>query len=335
MPPMIAEIAAPPTTKPGERHDWATEEVEALFALPFADLIFRAQSVHRAYQTPNRVQISRLLSIKTGSCPEDCAYCPQSAHYDTGLGPEKLMKVEEVLASARRAKAEGATRFCMGAAWRGPSDARGGREFESVLRMIEGVKELGMESCATLGLLDAEQAQKLKQAGLDYYNHNIDSSPEFYGEIITTRSFADRLETLGHVREAGLKVCCGGILGMGEEIFDRARMLQILANLPEHPESVPINLLIRIPGTPLENAPPLDPIELARTVAVARILMPHSKVRLSAGRMEMSDETQALCFLAGANSVFQGEKLLTTENPTPDKDQLLFARLGLMPEEAS
>lgn len=309
------------------RHDWAVDEVVALFELPFADLLFCAQSVHREHFSPNQVQLSTILSIKTGGCPEDCAYCPQSARYDTGLEPEKMMSVEEVVEGARRAKAAGATRYCMGAAWRRPKD----RDLEQVCELIRAVKGLGMETCVTLGMLTAEQAQRLKDAGLDYYNHNIDTSERFYGEIITTRTFGDRLETLAHVRAAGLNVCCGGIVGMGESRDDRASMLATLANLPEHPESVPINLLVKVKGTPLAQVDDLDPFELVRTIAVARILMPRSFVRLSAGREKMSDELQALCFLAGANSIFYGEKLLTTPNPQGDRDRRLFERLGIEP----
>ena len=311
------------------RHDWTVAEVEDLFALPFNDLLFSAATVHRRNFDPNRVQISRLLSIKTGKCPEDCKYCPQSAHYDTGLEKEALLAVDAVMAAAAAAKASGASRFCMAAAWRGP-----GRDFDQVLRMVEGVKALGLETCASLGMLTGDQARRLKDAGLDYYNHNIDTSPEHYADIITTRTFDDRLDTLEQVRDAGLKVCCGGIVGMGEGTDDRARMLQTLANLPTHPESVPVNLLIRIPGTPLEGVADTDPFDFIRTIAVARILMPQSTVRLSAGRQAMSDEMQALCFFAGANSVFCGEKLLTAGNPSPDTDLSLFGRLGLQPEGA-
>jgi biotin synthase len=311
----------------GLRHDWTIEEVEALFALPFNDLMFEAQKVHRAHFDANRVQVSRLISIKTGSCPEDCSYCPQSAHYATGLEKEKLMAVEEVVESARRAKEEGASRFCMGAAWRGPK----GDDFEVAVAMIEGVKALGMETCATFGLLDKWQAQRLKEAGLDYYNHNIDTSPEHYGEIITTRTFQDRLDTLDVVRDAGLHVCSGGIVGLGETRRDRARMLQELANMPKHPDSVPINLLIPIQGTPLAGAEKPDPFDFIRTIAVARVIMPKSFVRLSAGREGMSEEMQALCFLAGANSVFCGQKLLTAKNAEPGNDKSLFGRLGLQP----
>jgi biotin synthase len=309
------------------RHDWALEEIEALFALPFNDLLFQAQTAHRANFDANRVQISRLLSIKTGKCPEDCKYCPQSAHYNTGVEKEDLVEVGFVLDQARAAKESGASRFCMGAAWKGPD-----KDFDTVLRMVEGVKALGLETCASLGKLTAEQAKQLKGAGLDYYNHNIDTSADHYAEIITTRTFEDRLDTLGHVRDAGLKVCSGGIVGMGEKIDDRAKMLQTLANMDKHPESVPINLLIRTPGTPLEDAEAVDPFDFVRTIAVARIVMPQSYVRLSAGRQAMSDEMQALCFLAGANSMFCGERLLTANNPSPDQDKSLLGRLGMKPE---
>ena len=307
------------------RHDWREEEVGALFGLPFSDLIFRAQTVHRAHFDPNQVQMSTLLSIKTGGCPEDCAYCPQSAHHEAAVKAERLMQVESVLAEARRAKEAGATRYCMGAAWRSPKD----RDLDAVCRMVEGVRELGMESCVTLGMLSAAQAGRLAEAGLDYYNHNLDTSEEFYGEIITTRNYQDRLDTLASVRAAGINVCCGGIVGMGEGRGDRAELLRTLANLPEHPESVPINMLVQVEGTPLDGTDPLDALEFVRCIAVARILMPRSMVRLSAGREEMSDETQALCFLAGANSIFLGEKLLTTSNPLPNSDAALFDRLGV------
>ena len=307
------------------RHDWTLEEVEALFALPFQDLLFEAQRVHRENQAPNTVQMSTLLSVKTGACPEDCAYCPQSIRYDTGLERETLMAVTDVAARAKAAREAGATRFCMGAAWRSPKK----RDIEVMSAMIREVKSLGLESCATLGMLTREQAQELRDAGLDYYNHNIDTSPEFYGEIITTREFQDRLDTLEAVREAGMNVCCGGIVGMGETVRDRARMLQVLANLPHHPESVPINQLVAVPGTPLAGQAPIDPFDFVRTIAVARILMPHSAVRLSAGREQMSDELQALAFFAGANSIFYGEKLLTTGNPDVEHDRALLARLGM------
>jgi biotin synthase len=309
------------------RHDWSLPEVQALFALPFMDLILRAQRVHRAHHAANTVQMSTLLSIKTGACPEDCAYCPQSARYDTGLKRETLMEVAAVADSAARARAAGATRFCLGAAYRSPKD----RDLEVIAHMIREVRALGLESCATLGMLTPQQAGRLKAAGLDYYNHNLDTSPEFYGEIITTRSYQDRLDTLDAVRAAGLKVCCGGIVGMGESLTDRAQLLRTLANLDEHPESVPINRLVRVPGTPLADAPEVDPFDFVRTIAVARILMPRAQVRLSAGRESMSDELQALCFLAGANSVFYGEKLLTTGNPDVARDRSLLARLGLTP----
>ncbi len=307
------------------RHDWTRAEVQALFDLPFKDLMFQAQGVHRQHFDPNAVQISTLLSIKTGGCPEDCKYCPQSVHHDTVLEPERLMDVEAVVEAAQRARAAGATRFCMGAAWRNPK----GKNFERVLEMVSRVHDEGLETCATLGMLDAGQSRRLKDAGLDYYNHNLDTSPEFYGEIITTRTWDDRLETLGHVREAGINVCCGGIVGMGESRADRASMLAELANLPEHPGSVPINRLVKVEGTPLDHEPDIEPIEFVRTIAVARILMPESFVRLSAGRTDMTDEMQALCFLAGANSIFYGEKLLTTGNPDTASDDALFAGLGL------
>lgn len=322
---MPAEQAPP---QPEIRHDWTRREVEALFALPFNDLLFRAQSIHRRYFDPNQVQVSTLLSIKTGACPEDCAYCPQSTRYDTGLEVEKLMEVEKVLEQARAAKASGATRFCMGAAWRCPKP----RDMPHVVAMVKGVRELGLESCMTLGMLTREQAGQLAEAGLDYYNHNLDTSPEFYGDIITTRSYRDRLETLDHVREAGMKVCSGGIVGMGEQQSDRAGLLQQLANLPQHPESVPVNMLVRVQGTPLAEEEDLDPFEFIRTIAVARILMPASHVRLSAGREEMNEQMHALAYFAGANSIFYGEKLLTTPNPRANSDMALFARLGIEPE---
>ena len=317
----------PPVATGGLRHDWTRDEVCALFELPFPELMFRAQSVHRDHFDPEAVQISTLFSIKTGGCPEDCAYCPQSAQYETGVRAEKLMRLDAVLAEARAAKAAGASRFCMGAAWRSPKD----RDLESVCAMIEGVKALGLEACATLGMLTAAQAQQLRQAGLDYYNHNLDTSPEFYEQIITTRTYRDRLETLEHVRDAGIHVCCGGIVGMGETREDRIGMIATLASLPAHPESVPINMLVRVAGTPLAGESSLDPIEFVRTIGVARITMPRSMVRLSAGREHMSEEAQALCFLAGANSIFYGPKLLTTPNPGRDRDQALMDRLGLTP----
>jgi biotin synthase len=307
------------------RHDWTREELGAFFALPFADLIFQAQTVHRRHFPANEVQISTLLSIKTGGCPEDCGYCSQSAHHETGLKASKLMDVSAVVADARQAKAAGATRFCMGAAWREPKD----KDLDAVCEMVSEVKSLGMETCVTLGMLTPSQAGKLKDAGLDYYNHNIDTSPEYYREIITTRSFQDRLETLGAVREAGIHVCCGGIVGMGESEADRIGMIHALCTLPVHPESVPINMLMRVEGTKLADAPPIDALDFVRTVAVTRITMPKSFVRLSAGREYMSDEAQALCFLAGANSIFYGEKLLTTPNPEVHKDRQLLEKLGM------
>lgn len=309
------------------RHDWTRAEVRALFDLPFADLMQRAQDMHRTHHDANAVQISTLLSIKTGGCPEDCAYCPQAARYSTGLKAEKLMSLDAVLDKARQAKAAGASRFCMGAAWRSPKD----RDVAKVAEMVGAVKALGLETCATLGMLDGGQARALKAAGLDYYNHNLDTAPEFYGDVIKTREYQDRLDTLDHVREAGMKTCCGGIVGMGETRDQRAGLLQTLANLPEHPTSVPINRLVQVAGTPLAGTALLDPFEFVRTIAVARLLMPTSMVRLSAGRAEMSDELQALCFLAGANSIFYGEKLLTTGNPDVEHDQALFARLGIHP----
>lgn len=318
---------APPPPAGAVRHDWSAAEVEALLALPFADLIFRAQTVHRRHFDANRVQTSTLLSIKTGGCPEDCAYCPQSARYDAGIEAGKLMPVDAVLAEAARARDAGATRYCMGAAWRSPKD----RDLDRVCAMVAGVKALGMETCATLGMLSAPQAQRLAEAGLDYYNHNLDTSEAFYGEIVTTRTYRDRLETLGRVRDAGIHVCCGGIVGMGEGRRDRAAMIATLARLPVHPESVPINLLVQVEGTPLDGTAALDPLEFVRTVAAARIAMPRSVVRLSAGREGMSDEMQALAFLAGANSVFAGPELLTTGNPSRERDAALFARLGIEP----
>lgn len=304
---------------------WTYDSAKAIFDLPFPELVYQAQTVHRQHFSPHAVQISTLLNIKTGRCPEDCAYCPQSAHYQTGLKNEPLMNKETVLIAAKRAKAAGSTRFCMGAAWRSPRD----NELESVCEMVEEIKKLGLETCVTLGMLRSDQADRLKTAGLDFYNHNIDTSPDFYDQIITTRTFEDRLNTLAHVRQAGIKVCCGGIVGMGETNEDRINMLVLLANMEEPPESVPINKLIRVPGTPLENRPDIDPFEFIRTIALARILMPQSYVRLSAGRVQMSEEMQALCFLCGANSIHYGEKLLITNNPIPEKDNLLFTKLGL------
>ncbi len=307
------------------RHDWTITEIESLFEKPFNDLLFEAQTVHRANFNANEVQISTLLSIKTGKCPEDCSYCPQSIRYDTELEDESLMSVDDVLAAAKQAKQNGASRFCMGAAWRSPKD----RDLTPVMEMIKGVKELGLQTCLTAGMLTKQQASNLKDAGLEYYNHNLDTSPEFYGEVITTRTYDDRLETIQHVREADMNVCCGGILGMGESRQDRAGLMQQLVNMEKHPESVPINMLVRVEGTPLESEQDLDPIEFVKTIAVARILMPKSFVRLSAGREEMSDEMQALCFLSGANSIFYGEKLLTTPNPSENNDKNLFKKLGI------
>ncbi|MBI5261973.1 MAG: biotin synthase BioB [Bradyrhizobium sp.] len=312
------------------RHDWTREELRALFALPFPELIFHAQTLHRAHFDPCEVQVSTLLSIKTGGCSEDCGYCSQSAHHDTGVKAEKLLSIDTVLAEAKAAKAGGASRFCMGAAWRSPKD----RDLDQVCAMVEGVKALGLETCLTLGMLTDTQAKRLKGAGLDYYNHNLDTSPEYYGEVITTRTYRDRLDTLDAVREAGVHVCCGGIVGMGETREDRVGMIEALANLPVHPESVPINMLVRVEGTPLAGASGLDMIEFVRTVAVARISMPKSMVRLSAGREDMSEETQALCFLAGANSIFYGPLLLTAANPERDRDMRLFNKLGLKPMSA-
>ncbi len=307
------------------RHDWQAAEVLALFEQPFNDLLFQAHGLHRQHFVPNAVQLSTLLSIKTGACPEDCAYCPQSARYHTGVKAEPLMDIEAVKSAARAAKAAGASRFCMGAAWRAPKD----RDIAAVSEMVREVKAMGLETCLTLGMLKEPQAQALAEAGLDYYNHNLDTSERYYKEIITTREYGDRLETLEHVRDAGIKVCCGGIVGMGETREDRVEFLRTLANLPQHPESVPINNLVQVEGTPLAGVNALDPLEFVRTLAVARILMPQAYVRLSAGRSEMSDELQALCFFAGANSIFYGEKLLTTGNPQGDKDRALFTRLGL------
>jgi biotin synthase len=309
------------------RSDWTREEITALFALPFPELMFRAASVHRAHFDPTQVQTSTLISIKTGGCPEDCSYCTQSVSNPTGLKATKLMAVDEVLAEARAARDAGASRFCMGAAWRGPKD----KDLETVCAMVEGVKALGMETCVTLGMLTAPQAVRLKQAGLDYYNHNLDTSPEYYRHVITTRTYQDRLDTLDHVREAGISVCCGGIVGMGESRQDRIGLIHALASLPAHPESVPINALVGEDTRAVESSGKIDPLEFVRTIAVARITMPKSMVRLSAGRQEMSEETQALCFLAGANSIFCGPKLLTAPNPLADSDRQLFEKLGLSP----
>ncbi len=310
----------------GLRHDYLVEEIAQLFALPFNDLIFKAAEIHRQFHNPNAVQISTLLSIKTGSCPENCKYCPQSAHYNTGLEKESLMALDKILEAANAAKEAGASRFCMGAAWRSLHD----RDVEKICHIVDEVKKTGLETCMTLGMLTDAQSKKLKEAGLDYYNHNIDTSPEFYSEIITTRNFEDRLNTLKNVREAGLNVCSGGIVGMGESRIDRAKMLIILANLPKHPQSVPINMLVKVAGTPMEKVEELDQFEFIRTIAVARIMMPKSVVRLSAGRENMNEQTQALCFLAGANSIFYGEKLLTTSNPEMERDKKLFEKLGIV-----
>lgn len=321
--PALAEMHAQSTNQ--LRHDWTLAEIEALFSLPFNDLVFKAHTVHRQHFDVNEVQISTLLSIKTGGCSEDCGYCPQSARYDTDLKAEKLMAVDDVVVAAKRAKQQGASRFCMGAAWREPKD----RDMAELVEMVEAVKNLGMETCMTLGMLTDEQTSQLKQAGLDYYNHNLDSSEDYYAQVISTRTYQDRLDTLQRVRDAGINVCCGGILGMGESARDRAGLLQTLANLPQHPESVPINLLVQVAGTPLADTEKLDPLDFVRTLAVARIIMPKSRVRLSAGRTEMSGEMQALCFFVGANSIFYGETLLTTDNPQANQDLKLFKRLGI------
>ncbi len=307
------------------RHNWSKQEISALFELPFNDLLFQAQSLHRSNFEPNKVQVSTLLSIKTGACPEDCGYCSQSASNDAEVERERLLPLDEVIEKAEIAKKNGASRFCMGAAWRNPTD----KNLDKVIDMIIAVKDIGLETCVTLGMLTESQSQRLKQAGLDYYNHNIDTSPEHYGDIITTRTFQDRLDTLEHVRNADINVCSGGILGMGEKQSDRVSMLQQLANLPQHPDSVPINKLVQVEGTPLHGAEDIDALEFVRCIAVARILMPKSVVRLSAGRTEMSDETQALCFLAGANSIFYGDRLLTTDNPDENHDKQLFEKLGI------
>ena len=305
--------------------EWRVAQVEALFALPFSDLMYRAQTTHRSHFDPNAVQLSTLLSIKTGGCPEDCGYCPQSARYASGVENQDLLPLSDVVAAAEAAKANGASRFCMGAAWRGPKD----RDLEPVMEMVKAVKALGLETCVTLGMLRDGQAEKLKQAGLDYYNHNLDTAPEFYGEIISTREYQDRLDTLGRVRDAGINVCCGGIVGLGESRASRAGLIAQLANLHPQPESVPINMLVQVEGTPLYGVEILDPLEFVRTVAAARITMPKSLVRLSAGRQEMGEAIQALCFLAGANSIFYGEKLLTTGNPEAQRDQALLDKLGM------
>jgi biotin synthase len=331
----LADIAALECARVPESHieirpSWSRADVQALLDLPFPELMFRAMSVHRVHFDATKVQISTLLSIKTGGCPEDCGYCPQAAGYETGTKASKLMAVEAVLAEARAAKEKGAARFCMGAAWRSPKD----HDLDTVCQMIEGVKALGMETCVTLGMLDPFQSRKLKDAGLDYYNHNLDTSPEYYGKVITTRTYQDRLDTLDAVRDAGINVCCGGIVGMGEDEGDRAGLIATLASLPTPPESVPINALVAVEGTPLANAETIDPIDFVRVVAAARITMPKSYVRLSAGREKMTDETQALCFLAGANSIFHGEKLLTTKNASVPHDEALFAKLGLQPAHA-
>jgi biotin synthase len=313
------------------RNDWTLEEARAIYTAPFNDLLFHAQRVHRANFRPNQVQVSTLLSVKTGACPEDCKYCPQSVRYDTGLDREELLQVDQVVAAARAARDSGATRFCMGAAYRSPK----AKQLEQIKEMVREVRALGLETCATVGMLTPAQAVELKDAGLDYYNHNLDTSPEFYGEVITTRTYQDRLETLQAVRDAGIKVCCGGILGMGESQQDRVGLLHTLATLPQHPESVPINQLVQVPGTPLHGIAALDPLEFIRAIATARLLMPRSYVRLSAGRTDMDDTMQALCFLAGANSIFHGERLLTTPNPGRSHDQRLFERLGLEAEPAA
>lgn len=313
-------------SQPLIRHDFTVEEILSLFDLPFNDLILKSAQIHRKFHPANQVQISSLLSIKTGSCPENCKYCPQSAHYNTGLEKQQLMPIEKIIESAIDAKNAGASRFCMGAAWRSLND----RDVDQICEIVQSVKETGLETCMTLGMLTAEQSSKLKDAGLDFYNHNIDTSPEFYSEIITTRNFSDRLQTLENVRKSGINVCSGGIVGMGESRIDRARMLIVLANLPSHPQSVPINMLVKVAGTPLDNIENLDHFEFVRTIAIARIMMPKSVVRLSAGRNEMNEQTQALCFLAGANSIFYGEKLLTTENPEVARDQELFNKLGIV-----
>ena len=326
-------VCGGPLADPGEqevRHDWTTAKIRVVHDLPFPELLFRAQSTHRRFHDPTKVQMCTLLNIKTGGCPEDCAYCSQSSRYDTGVESEPMMDVDAVLDAARAARQNGSTRFCMGAAWR---EVKDGKSFDAVVEMVRGVRNFGMEACVTLGMLTRDQAHRLAEAGLTAYNHNLDTSPEYYDEIITTRSFEERLQTLEHVREAGITVCCGGILGMGESLTDRLRLLEVLATLDPHPESVPINVLVPIEGTPLANAEPVSGLDMARVIATARILMPRSMLRLSAGRAEMSDETQALCFLAGANSIFAGNRLLTTPNPGEDHDRELFHKLGLEPLE--
>lgn len=321
----ITWVGKAPTQKAPSGTRWTVAEIEALFELPFNDLLFKAHTIHRENFDPNEVQRSTLLSVKTGGCPEDCSYCPQAARYDTGVEAEKLMPLEEVLANAKAAKDKGASRFCMGAAWRSPKD----HQIEQVAEMVTAVKALGLETCVTLGMLKEQQAQALQKAGLDYYNHNLDTSPDFYGDIISTRTYQDRLDTLGRVREAGIKVCCGGIVGLGENVTHRAALLAELANMEQPPESVPINNLVKVEGTPLANNEEIDPFDFVRMIAVARITMPKSYVRLSAGREAMTESTQALCFFAGANSIFYGEKLLVTDNPELEKDQALFDRLGI------
>jgi biotin synthase len=328
---METSVLAQAKTEGALRYDWRKSEVQAIYETPLPELVYRAQTVHREFHAPDRVQTCQLISIKSGGCPEDCAYCPQSAHYDADVERQGLLDPEHVVGVAREAAGRGVTRFCMGAAWR---EAPQGREFEKVLEMVRGVSALGMEVCCTLGMLTEEQAERLKEAGLTAYNHNLDTSPEFYGAIITTRVYADRLRTLAAVRKAGITVCCGGILGMGERAGDRVGLLHQLATLKPHPESVPINMLVRVEGTPLASMPPLDPLEMARAIATARIVMPSSRVRLAAGRKQLSPEGVALCFLAGANSIFVGEKLLTTPNPGPDEDELLLQSLGMKPLES-
>jgi biotin synthase len=327
--PLVFHRPAARTAAPSA--SWSVDDVHALFALPLPDLLARAQEVHRAYHDPNEVELATLLSIKTGGCPEDCGYCPQSARHGGGVEAQKILPLDTVLDAARQAKALVATRFCMGAAWRAPKD----RDLDQVEAMVRGVKALGLQTCVTLGMLQAHQAERLGQAGLDYYNHNLDTSPDYYGEVITTRDYQDRLDTLAHVRGAGVKVCAGGIVGMGESRLQRAGLIAQLANLDPYPESVPINHLVRVPGTPLADAPPLDPLEFVRTIAVARIAMPRARVRLSAGRRELGDGIQALCLVAGANSIFYGDKLLTTGNPDADADRALLARLGMRTREVA